>query len=160
MQVLLPPLDTKDLLVRLATATLAGAIVGLNRDLHHKPAGLRTHALVGLGASLLVSASMMLTPNNLAGIAPVIQGIMTGIGFLGAGVILHQGELVEVHGLTTAATIWVTAALGIGCGMGYWPAALGTVTILLLVLSLGGPIERNLHRWLARIFPDHPYRDE
>lgn len=153
MQPLNPPADTRDLLLRLAAATIAGAIVGLNRDLHHKPAGLRTHALVGLGSAALVVVALTLTEPNVAAAAPVIQGIVTGIGFLGAGVILHQGERAEIHGLTTAATIWVTAALGIACGAGHQAAAGATGALMLLVLSIGGPIERFMHRLIQQAFP-------
>jgi putative Mg2+ transporter-C (MgtC) family protein len=160
MQTLMAPPDTGELALRLAAATLAGAVVGLNRDLHHKPAGLRTHALVGLGAALLVSVSMALTPTDFAGATRVIQGIVTGIGFLGAGVILHRIGEESIHGLTTAATIWVTAAVGIACGAGYWAAALSTLAILLLVLLLGGPIERTVHRWLDRGPSSEPSSEE
>lgn len=160
IQTLLVAPDTRELALRLVAATLSGAIVGLNRDLHNKPAGLRTHALVGLGAALLVSVAMALTPTDFAGATRVIQGIVTGIGFLGAGVILHRNDEIGVHGLTTAATIWVTAAVGIACGAGYWAAALSTMAILLLVLLAGGPVERTLHRLLDRHSPSAPSQEE
>jgi len=97
------PLSLTELLLRLATAVVCGAVIGLNRDLRNKPAGLRTFGLVGLG-----SAIVTLTIVQMGGGAPdaasrVIQGVVTGIGFLGAGLILHRGQPAKVAGLTTAA---------------------------------------------------------
>jgi putative Mg2+ transporter-C (MgtC) family protein len=98
-----------DILLRLGAALLIGGVVGLNRELHHKPTGLRTLSLVGLGSALAVLA---LAQDPQADTSRVIQGVITAVGFIGAGVILHPatgGD--QVHGLTTAATIWVTAAM-------------------------------------------------
>jgi putative Mg2+ transporter-C (MgtC) family protein len=153
-------LSLQEVALRLVVATLVGAVVGLNRDLHHKPAGLRTHSLVGLSSALLVIVALDLTPRDMAGVTRVIQGIVTGIGFLGAGVILHQGESAEIRGLTTAATIWLTAAIGVGCGVGAWRAAGITVILLLAVLILGGGVERAMHRWLRGRSPEAHEHEE
>ena len=79
----------------------------------------------------------------------VVQGIITGIGFLGAGVILHRPTGGKVHGLTTAASIWVTAAMGVLCGMGAWPILVVGVSLVLLLLVFGGPVEKWCHKRLG-----------
>ena len=139
-------------LVRLGLATVIGGAIGLNRQLHHKPAGLRTHALVGLGAALAVYISIEVTASgkiaDLGSVTRVIQGVLTGVGFLGAGVIFRQDGTKPVQGLTTAATIWVVACLGMACGAGRWPSVAVGSAITLAVLILGGPLEQRLHRWL------------
>jgi len=142
-----------DVLVRLVAATLIGAALGLNREIRGKPAGLRTHALVALGTALVT-----LTGIELAGhdgefdsdsVSRVIQGITAGIGFLGGGTILKSDSGDHISGLTTAASLWVVACLGIACGVGLWQMALVAVTLALLVLILGEPVERVLHRLLG-----------
>jgi putative Mg2+ transporter-C (MgtC) family protein len=121
----------------LGAAWLAGSLIGLERSFHGRPAGFRTHALVCLASALLMIVSAYQA--DWLGAAPpesmrtdptrVAQGIMTGIGFLGAGVIFKEG--LTVRGLTTAASIWITAAIGILFGIGFfYPAILGTVATL------------------------------
>jgi len=138
-----------EVMYRLLAATAVGAAIGLNRELTKKPAGLRTHALVALGSALVtVSALQLGVANNMThadAASRVIQGVVAGIGFIGGGVILH-GDGRDVKGLTTAATIWVAAALGISCGIGQWHIAGMSAAIALLVLVVGHPIERRLHR--------------
>jgi len=138
-----------DIVVRLLEATGIGGAIGLNRELTRKPAGLRTHALVALGSALAtVSALQVGVPTDAAhtdSVSRVIQGIIAGIGFLGGGVILHR-EGRNVEGLTTAATIWVAAALGISCGVGQWRVAVGAAVIALVVLVLGRGVEGALHK--------------
>src|SRR5690349_17079767 len=107
--------DMGTIALRLGLAVVVGGLIGLNRDLHRKPAGVRTHALVSLGTALMVIA--ILPPGStldqrVDALSRVIQGVLTGIGFLGAGVILHDAGNGRVRGLTTAATIWVTALIG------------------------------------------------
>jgi putative Mg2+ transporter-C (MgtC) family protein len=135
--------------LRLLLAALIGALIGLNRDRRHKDAGLRTHALVALGGALIVVASAAVagTPEHRGdAISRAIQGVLTGIGFLGAGVILHDRDQRRVRGLTTAATIWLTALFGVACGVGaYAEVAVGMV-IAFAILMFGGPIERVLDR--------------
>ena len=142
--------ETSQILLRLTIAAIVGSVLGLNRELKGKPAGLRTHALVTLGAALM---GVMCAPpgqivSDLSAVSRVIQGVLTGIGFLGGGVILRDSSNQRVHGLTTAATIWIAASLGVACGVGYW-LAVGTATALaLLVLTFGGVVER----WVNKAF--------
>ena len=142
--------DELVILGRLAGAILIGAMIGLERSFHGRPAGFGTHALVCLASALLMCVTvyqmhwMTEVPIDTIRADPtgMAQGIMTGIGFLGAGVIFKEG--LTVRGLTTAASIWVTAALGILVGIGFWyPAVLGAVGVL-LVLALFRLIERRL----------------
>lgn len=138
---------------RLLAATGIGGVIGLNRELTRKPAGLRTHALVALGSALLTVTGLQLTAaiGNLDPNATsrIIQGLIAGIGFLGGGVILHT-EGRNVLGLTTAATIWVSAALGVSCGIGQWRIAAVTAFLALVVLVVGRGIESLLHRLTHR----------
>jgi putative Mg2+ transporter-C (MgtC) family protein len=137
-----------DILLRLVSATLLGGILGLNRNLRGKAAGLRTHALVSLGAALAV-----LTADMIVGTAPgadrgavtrAIQGIVAGVGFLGAGAILKTRSTRAIRGLTTASVIWLAATIGIACGAGYWRAAVLAAVLALFVLTTGRPLENAL----------------
>lgn len=142
--------ETAPVLGRLLWALLAGCIIGLERSLHGRPAGLRTHALVCMASTLL----MLLTvyqwellkgmPLETIRVDPtrMAQGVMTGIGFLGAGVIMK--EKLTIRGLTTAASIWMTAAVGIIIGMGFLAPALYATALTLIVLSVLGWTERRL----------------
>jgi len=129
--------------MRLVAATLIGSGVGLNRELRHKPAGLKTHALVALGASLVTAVCAFL-PDPTA-MSRAIQGIIAGVGFLGGGAILKSSDEI-VHGLTTAASIWLVASLGIACGAGQWIIAMVALAIALVVLVAGNAIEKSLSR--------------
>jgi putative Mg2+ transporter-C (MgtC) family protein len=143
-------LDWLDVTQRLAAATAIGAGIGVNRDLHNKPSGLRTLSLVSIGAALMVMLVGEIGGDS-NGITRVLQGIMTGLGFLGAGVIVHEASARRVHGLTTAAAIWLTACLGSACGLGAWRLVLVAGVLVAVVLVVGGPIERWIH---ARIGQD------
>jgi len=142
-----------EIALRLSAALILGSALGLNRELHGKPAGLRTHGLVSLGAALATIVSLgfpgeskSIDPNA---VSRVLQGILTGIGFLGAGVILRDPNG-HVTGLTTAATIWICAGLGVACGLGYW-SALGIATgLTVIVLAVGKPIEHLAERLFHR----------
>jgi putative Mg2+ transporter-C (MgtC) family protein len=143
---------------RLAVAVLIGGVFGLNRELHGKPAGLRTHALVTFGGALATMLTLKSYPAG-TGIDPnalgrIIQGILTGVGFLGAGVILRD-RVGHVTGLTTAATIWVCAGIGIVCGLGYWSLVGIAVVLVFAILSFGRPIELAAERLFKRL-PDVP----
>jgi putative Mg2+ transporter-C (MgtC) family protein len=145
-----------EILFRLVAALFAGGLIGLERSHRGRPAGFRTHALVCLASSLLMlvtvyelhwipkaaaGANVVLDPTRMA------QGIMTGIGFLGAGAIIKDGF--SVRGLTTAASIWITAAIGILTGIGfYFAAAAGTA------LAIG---TLSLFRWVERRLPTESY---
>jgi putative Mg2+ transporter-C (MgtC) family protein len=133
-------LDVTDIALRLGVAAAAGIVVGLNRDLQNKPIGMRTLALVSLGAAIVTVASVDF--HDLAAHADplsrvvqgVIQGVMAGISFIGAGVILRDPRQGTVEGLTTAATVWVTAALGIACGLAAWTTVAVAIALSLLLL--------------------------
>jgi len=123
-------------LLRVFAAVLLGAVVGIERERAGKPAGLRTHMLVSLGTAVVVIACQD-SGMSLDGLSRVIQGMVTGIGFIGAGTILKLNEQREIQGLTTAAGLWMTAAIGVAAGLGILGVALiGTlVTVLVLVLE-------------------------
>ena len=120
-------------LLRVTTATLLGALVGFERERAGKPAGFRTHILVCLGTAIVVLACSGSRMDS-AALSRVIQGIVTGIGFIGAGSILKISEHRDIQGLTTAAGIWMTAAIGIACGLGTIGLALIATAMTLIVL--------------------------
>lgn len=151
------PFDsTADIFMRFAAATVAGGLIGLNRQFRHKPAGLRTHALVALGAAavtaLVAWSDEPVAVLHIDAMSRVIQGVITGIGFLGAGVILRTEGGRDVHGLTTAASIWLAACLGCACGAGAWAIAICSFVLVMMVLLLGGPAER----WVLSRFKPRP----
>ena len=154
------PLAGTDLLLRLGAAIAAGTVIGLNRDLRNRPAGVRTHALVGLSTAIAMVAAVELPLGSAQGgdISRVVQGVLTGIGFVGAGVILRQPDRRSVRGLTTAASIWLTAILGLVCGLGKWMLAATGVALALVVLLGGGPLERLIRRLMHR--PDRSSDEE
>src|SRR5690242_3485293 len=145
--------DDIEMILRLLAALGAGALIGYERSFHGRPAGLRTHVLVCLASSLLMLVTVYeahwvrttvearLDPTRMA------QGIMTGIGFLGAGVIVKEG--LNVRGLTTAASIWITAAIGILAGVGLYTPMAMAVIMTLTVLSL--------FRWVEAKVPTQTY---
>ena len=140
---------------RLLLAAVLGAAVGINRELRGKPAGLRTHALVALGAAMLSLIGLALTgpqdTEQYGAASRVLQGLVAGIGFIGGGVILRREESKEVHGLSTAASIWIVAAIGVGAGCGLWVTSAATAGLALAILALGEPLDRVLR---ARRRPD------
>jgi len=141
-------MEDLDILMRLGIATLTGAAIGLNRDIHGKPAGVRTLATVSLGSALLVIAGMNFSAaHEGSDVSRVIQGIITGIGFLGAGVIVHQKDNTVTLGLTTAACIWLSSGIGIACGVGAWRLLLISAPLIVFILAVGGPFERTIHQW-------------
>lgn len=139
-----------EMLLPLGSAWLAGSLIGLERSYHGRPAGFRTHALVCLASALLMLAAMhqdewlgdLAVESIRTDPTRMAQGIMTGIGFLGAGVIFQEG--LNVHGLTTAASIFMTAALGILFGIGYYGPAAAATVITLIVLALFRVLERHV----------------
>lgn len=148
------PAGIADIALRLLMATLIGSGIGLDRELRGKAAGMRTHALVSLGAALIVVVTIGLTPvgfEHIDAISRAIQGIIAGVGFLGGGAILKTtGQAEIVQGLTTAASIWLVACLGIACGAGQWVASLIGLTLALLILIVGTVVERFFHRVAKR----------
>lgn len=123
--------------IRLIAAVLLGGIVGIQRERVHKPAGLRTHMLVSLGTAVVVLACSG-GGMDMAGLSRVIQGIVTGIGFVGAGAILKLTDQKEIKGLTTAAGLWMTAAIGVAIGLGELGLAVIGTVLTVLVLALEG----------------------
>ena len=120
-------------LLRVIAATLLGAMVGFEREKAGKPAGFRTHILVSLGTAIVVLACAG-SRMDMDGLSRVIQGIVTGIGFIGAGSILKISEQRDIQGLTTAAGLWMTAAIGVACGLGTIGLALIATGMTLIVL--------------------------
>jgi len=136
----MPPIDV---LARLALAAGLGSVIGLEREWRNKPAGLRTNILIALGAALFTTVSVRVgesgaTPDRIA------AQVVTGIGFLGAGAILRTGR--SVHGMTTAATIWVNAAIGMAAGAGEFLMATIATVVTLVVLAVLGPVEEYFER--------------
>jgi putative Mg2+ transporter-C (MgtC) family protein len=129
-----------DLIARLMVGMLAGMLIGINRVRHHKGIGVRTLGLVGLGSAIAVSVFHGATDANASSRA--VQGILTGVGFLGAGVILHRANEDVPRGLTTAAAIWVTAMLGAAAGAGSWLLSGAGVILAMALLAAGERIER------------------
>ena len=124
-------IESNEVLLRLVLAVIFGGLIGIEREIVHKPAGVRTHMLVSLGSALFILLAMESIPG---GIDKIMAGIITGVGFLGAGTIFKSK--IEVHGLTTAASIWAVAAVGIGIGLGYYFMTIVTVVLVLIVLHL------------------------
>jgi putative Mg2+ transporter-C (MgtC) family protein len=138
----------EDIFLRLGAATVAGMAIGFNRDLRNKPIGMRTLGLVALGAAVTTVATIQYSdlaahPDALSRVVQgVIQGIMAGISFIGAGVILRDAGTQTVTGLTTASTVWLTAALGIACGLAAWKIAAAGIAFGLFALAGVGWLER------------------
>jgi putative Mg2+ transporter-C (MgtC) family protein len=128
------------IVIRLIAATLLGAAIGAQRERIGKPAGLRTHILVTIGTTVFILACSGYGMTS-DGLSRVIQGIITGIGFIGAGSILNLSEERDIQGLTTAAGIWLAAAIGVAVGLGALGLALLTTILALIVLTFVGRIE-------------------
>ncbi len=122
------PVET-EMVIKLIVSAVLGGLVGFEREIHRKPAGLRTHSLVCIGATLFTIMSV-----NIVGADPsrIAAGIVMGIGFLGAGMIFKSED--RVRGLTTAAELWVLAAIGLAIGLGFYFAALITTLIIIFIL--------------------------
>ncbi|HEY2432144.1 MAG TPA: MgtC/SapB family protein [Vicinamibacterales bacterium] len=132
-------LTDAQIVIRLVLATGVGALLGLERERHHKSAGFRTNSLIALGSCVFTLVGLLAgggDPTRIPG------QVVTGIGFLGAGAILHNSE--RVQGMTTAAMIWVNAALGCACGAGQIRLAVLGTGVTLAILLILGPLERAL----------------
>lgn len=151
--------------LRLLVAALLGMIVGIEREIRNKPAGLRTHMLVAIGSAAFIILGLQLVQGPLKGQDSVmadptriIEGIVGGIGFLGAGAIIQGGG--KVAGLTTGATIWVAGAIGVACGTGYYDlATLLTVLVVIIVFVLGW-LETYIKRKIGGSDPPPPEEEE
>ena len=138
---------------RLGIATLLGAVLGLERELRGQPAGLRTHILVSLGSALFTLASLYVAlplsgttmdQGVRADVTRIASQVVVGIGFLGGGSILRHGT--NVKGLTTAANLWLTASIGLSCGIGFYLGAALTTLLALFALSGLRPLERVIRQ--------------
>jgi putative Mg2+ transporter-C (MgtC) family protein len=148
----MPITTSLELMLRLLLAAGLGAAIGVEREIRQKPAGLRTNILIALGSALFVAVSIAFahaggTPDRIA------AQVVTGIGFLGGGAILRSGT--SVHGMTTAATIWVNAAVGMAAGAGLYAIAIAATTLALVVLAVLPPLESYFER-RAGIATAHP----
>ena len=128
--------------IRLALALLVGAILGLNRWLHHKSAGIRTHSLVAIGSATALMLISDFVKDDAQAVSRVLQGLITGLGFLGAGVIILERSSQKIHGLTTAASLWSCALIGAAFGGGQFVLGGLALATILLTLLIGGPLEQ------------------
>jgi putative Mg2+ transporter-C (MgtC) family protein len=149
-------LAPQEIALRLGAAALAGIVLGVSRDLKRKPTGMRTLALVCLGASMATVATVYMTsiqsdPNALSRVVQgVLQGVLTGIAFLGAGAIIRREDQNKTPGLTTAANVFVAATIGIACGLGqWWAAGIGAFISLIVLVGLA-PVEKRLEKMTRR----------
>lgn len=140
--------DWLQTLLRLGIAVLVGTVIGLEREIQHKAAGLRTHILVSFGSALFILISIQVGDTTRSGdaLSRIIQGIAAGVGFIGGGEILRESrpntEKIRVRGLTSAAAIWVSAALGVAAGCGLWQLSLTAALIAFIVLKVFKKLER------------------
>ena len=137
-------LSLTDIVIRLFVAAVIGCSIGLNRFAHHRFIGVRTLGLVALGAAGLVVAALETGSGSdqLAAVSRIIQGIVTGIGFLCAGTIIRAGD--NVFGITTAATLWIVSGIGTAVGAGSYSAAVIVTVIVFIVMIMVRPLERKL----------------
>lgn len=135
-----------DDLARIGVAALLGGALGLEREWHGHWAGLRTHMMVAIGCAIFVIAGLGIAGDQPDSVTRVIQGVASGIGFLGAGTILKLDQKQQIKGLTTASSIWLAAALGIAAGLAEFALATASAVISLFVLGVLGPIEKYLER--------------
>jgi putative Mg2+ transporter-C (MgtC) family protein len=139
-------------LLRLLAAALAGGILGWPRNISDKPIGMRTLGLVSLGAAMVTVAALRYSglsgePDAMSRVLQgIVQGLTVGVGFIGAGVILRDTSTNKVHGLTTATTVLIAAALGIACGLGDWVVAAGGLVLALLILIVLKRFETRVTR--------------
>ena len=140
--------DRVEIALRLCVAAIAGMAVGLNRDIHNKPIGMRTLGLVALGSAIVILSGSVYEGLHFAqdAVSRVVQGILTGLGFLGAGAILRGKDGMEVQGLTTASTVWIAAALGVTAGLGAWFITIAGTVMTLILLTFGKVLEDKLIR--------------
>lgn len=129
-----------EIFFRILAAAALGAVIGFERERSHKSAGLRTNALVAMGAALLTVISQSFEGPG-ADPSRIVSNIIVGIGFIGGGVIIREGG--KVSGITTAATLWVVAAIGVAVGMGFYREALFSVAVVYFILTILWLVERK-----------------
>jgi putative Mg2+ transporter-C (MgtC) family protein len=123
-------------------AVLLGGLIGLEREIHRKPAGLRTNVLICLSAALFTHLALSISEEGFDSTSRILQGVITGVGFIGAGAVIRGSH--EIHGITTAASIWLVTGVGIACGFGVYDAAVGVTVIALIVLWGLHPLDRRI----------------
>ena len=133
-----------DVLIRLGIATALGGLVGLERQIHHGAAGVRTYMIVSLGAAAFTATGAGLTPGDPAAVTRIIQGLAAGVGFLGAGTIFQLKTTLEVRGLNTASALWLSAAVGTACGVGMYAIAVVASLLSVIVLTIVSPLLRAM----------------
>jgi len=152
-------IDLIDVALRLGAAVAVGVAIGFDREWRGKPLGIRTMALVCLGSALVCVATVHLTvlqqdPDAVSRVIQgIVTGVLTGVGFLGAGAVIRHSSGAEVEGLTTAATVWVTAALGIACALASWEVVAVGVALTLLVLVALSPLDALVAKLRRRDTP-------
>lgn len=139
------PAQFARLLIRLVLVVLLGGVIGFERQRAGKAAGVRTHMLVAVGVAVFVTVAQQSGMNPPA-MSRVVQGLIAGIGFLGAGTILKLADEGEIHGLTTAASIWVTAAIGLAVGMGRDATAILSTAVVWAILAVVPRLERIIDK--------------
>ncbi|HTI38736.1 MAG TPA: MgtC/SapB family protein [Vicinamibacterales bacterium] len=144
------PVSDLEVIQRLLLAAVAGGVIGAEREFRRKSAGFRTNILIAMGSALFTMLSETFG-GAAGGDTRIAAQIVTGIGFLGAGAIIRTNR--DVHGLTTAATVWVNAALGMAAGGGEYHMTLIAAAITLVVLLILAPLERGFERWAGREEP-------
>jgi putative Mg2+ transporter-C (MgtC) family protein len=149
-----------DDLTRLGVAALLGGALGFEREWKGHWAGLRTHMMVSIGCAILVVSALDVAGAQREAVTRVIQGIASGIGFLGAGTILKLDKKQEIKGLTTASSIWLAAALGTTAGLGQYALAVAAAVISLFVLGVLGPVEKFFERRQAENRRERDETDE
>jgi len=141
-------LADKEIIIRLSLSLIMGGFIGLERQLHRRAAGLRTHILVCIGSCLIMLTSMYVFDiyKGISALDPsrIASGVITGIGFLGAGAIMREREREGIKGLTTAASLWVVAGIGLATGCGFYVASFFTTALALIVLLFLGRMEKEL----------------
>jgi len=141
-----------DIVLRLLAAAVCGLVLGLQRAVTDKPIGMRTLALVSLGAATVAATALHFPglasdPDAVSRVLQgVLQGLMVGVGVIGAGVSLRDESTKKVHGLTTATTVWIAAAVGIACGIGDWKVAATALVLALVILIVLKRFERHVTR--------------
>lgn len=132
---------------RIGAALLAGLFIGIEREIQNKNAGLRTNALVAIGAAVFVLTSLTFEGDDYVDTTRVIGQVVTGIGFIGAGVILHRGT--AVRGLTTAATVWCSAGAGCLAAIGQFQELLLFTIVIVVINVFLGPVDRLIAKWFG-----------
>ena len=150
MLAMLETLSFREDFLRIAAAAVLGGMIGLEREWKGHWAGFRTHILVSFGCAVFVLAGLTIAAHQGEAVSRVIQGIASGIGFLGAGTILKLDQKQEIKGLTTASSIWLSAALGTAAGLGEYALATAGAMVSLFVLGVLGPIEKMLEKHHAK----------